>query len=212
MSERMHQLPDKMILATRNRHKIEELQGLLSPYGIELLSSLDFPNIPDVIEDGTTFEENATKKALEIASQTGIPALADDSGLSVDALDGAPGIYSARYAGEPADDSANNEKLLIELATLPDEQRGAHFVSVIAYATPKGSVHTFRGTCEGKILHEGRGTNGFGYDPLFFLPEHGATMAELDIEEKNRISHRAHAYQKFILWLDQVSVLSQQHY
>lgn len=206
MSDRTNQLPNKVILATRNRHKVEELRALLSPFGIEVVSALDFPHIPDVVEDGQTFEENATKKAVEIASKTGIHALADDSGLSVDALEGAPGIYSARYAGEPANDAANNEKLLLNLAHVPEEKRSAHFVSVLAYASPGGDVHTFRGVCEGKILYAGRGNNGFGYDPLFFLPEHGRTMAEIDPVEKNRISHRARAYQKFIAWIEQASV------
>lgn len=201
MNVEMNTLPTKLILATRNKHKVEELISLLQPFGIEVLSALDFPEIPDVIEDGTTFEENASKKAIEIARQTGLYSLADDSGLEVDALDGAPGIYSARYAGEPANDAANNKKLLEQLANVPDEARGARFVSVIAYASPAGDVVTFRGTCEGRILRELRGTNGFGYDPLFFLEDHNATMAEIAAEEKNRISHRAKAYLSFIEWL-----------
>lgn len=203
MSNSMSHLPNKLILATRNRHKVEELEALLSPFQIEVFSALDFPDLPDVIEDGTTFEENASKKAIEIARQTGYYALADDSGLSVDVLNGEPGIYSARYAGEPSNDAANNQKLLNRLTDVPDGQRSAHFVSVIAYASPEGIIHTFRGICEGVILREPRGTNGFGYDPLFYLPERGLSMAELEPSEKNVMSHRARAYQKFIAWLEE---------
>lgn len=202
-TNKLSSLPNRIVLATRNRHKVSELQALVAPLGIEVLSAIDYPDLPDVIEDGTTFEENAVKKAREIAAKTGEHTLADDSGLCVDALDGAPGVYSARYAGENGNDAANNEKLLEALADVPDDQRTAHFVSVIAYATPNGAIHTFRGTCEGVILRTYRGTNGFGYDPLFYLPEHGMTMAELDPSEKNRISHRARAYHQFIAWLQE---------
>lgn len=194
-------LPDQIILATRNRHKVDELHALLSPLAIRVASVLDYPNMPDVVEDGATFEANAIKKARAITAYTGLPALADDSGLCVDALDGAPGVYSARYAGENGNDVANNAKLLAALADIPDVERGAQFVSVIAYATPAGDIHTFRGTCAGIITRAPRGTNGFGYDPLFYLASHEQTMAELAPSEKNQISHRARAYEQFVTWL-----------
>lgn len=201
MNKTTKSFPKMIVLATRNRHKVSELQALLAPLGITVQSAIDYPDMPDVIEDGHTFEENAIKKALEVSRFTGLHALADDSGLSVKALDGAPGVYSARFAGEQCDDRANNEKLLHMLMDIPDGERQAHFVSVLAYATPEGDIHTFHGTCDGIILREARGNNGFGYDPLFFLPQYGMTMAELEPEEKNRISHRAKAYQKFVGWL-----------
>lgn len=201
MKANTNSFPATIVLATRNRHKVDELQAMLSPLGIEVKSALDYPSMPEVVEDGMTFEENAIKKAMEVSRYTGLPALADDSGLSVDALGGAPGVYSARFAGENGNDQANNAKLLQLMADIPDGERQAHFVSVLAYATPSGEIHTFRGTCEGIILRETRGSNGFGYDPLFYLPKYGKTMAELAPEEKNRISHRANAYQKFVEWL-----------
>lgn len=201
MSVKTKSFPATLILATRNRHKVDELQALLQPLGISVKSALDYPDMPEVIEDGSTFEENAVKKAVEVSRFTGLPALADDSGLSVDALGGAPGVFSARFAGEDHNDRANNAKLLQLMADIPDGERQAHFVCILAYATPSGNIHTFRGICEGMILRETRGNHGFGYDPLFFLPKYGKTMAELEPEEKNRISHRAKAYQKFVEWL-----------
>lgn len=197
----MNHLPRQVILATHNKHKVEELSALLAPLKIRVFSAADFPELPDVIEDGSTFEENAIKKAKEIAQFTGISAIADDSGLCVDALNGEPGIFSARYAGEHGNDQANNQKLLERMSDIPDDQRTAYFISVIAFANTDGSVHTFSGTCKGKILREARGSNGFGYDPLFYIPELGMTMAELSPQEKNRVSHRARAYQRFLQWL-----------
>jgi len=197
----MNHLPRQVILATHNKHKVEELSALLAPLKIRVFSAADFPELPDVIEDGSTFEENAIKKAKEVAQFTGISAIADDSGLCVDALNGEPGIFSARYAGEHGNDQANNQKLLERMSDIPDDQRTAHFISVIAFANTDGSVHTFNGTCKGKILREARGSNGFGYDPLFYIPELGMTMAELSSQEKNRVSHRARAYQRFLQWL-----------
>lgn len=197
----MNSLPQQIILASRNKHKIEELQALLSPLGIEVLSALDVPELPDVVEDGETFADNAIKKAVEIANQTGIYALADDSGLVVSALDGAPGVYSARYAGEGAGDEANNRKLLDMMKDIPAEERGAYFFSVLAFAEPQGAVKTFEGRCAGFILDKPRGQYGFGYDPLFYLPEYDQSMAEISPEEKNRTSHRARAYAQFVDWL-----------
>ncbi len=184
----------KLVIATRNAHKLEEIRAIFDFSSLEVLSAFDFPDIPDVVEDGDTLEANAIKKADEIAKATGCWALADDSGLEVDALDGAPGVYSARYAGEPCSYPANNEKLLHELTD--KENRAARFRTVIALSDPAGSVQTVAGECPGVIIDELRGTNGFGYDPLFVPDGYSETFAELDSEVKNRISHRARALQK----------------
>ena len=184
----------KLILATRNAHKLEEIRAIFDFKSLEVLSAFDFPEIPDVVEDGDTLEANAIKKAVEIAAATGCWALADDSGLEVAALGGAPGVYSARYAGEQCSYSDNNEKLLCELAGKPD--RSARFRTVIALSDPEGNVQTVEGACPGRIIEELRGTNGFGYDPLFVPEGYTETFAELDSEVKNRISHRALALQK----------------
>lgn len=186
--------PAKVVFASRNRGKARELAALIDGAGIELLSLADLPGAPDVVEDGETFEENAAKKARTIAVWSGLPAVADDSGLEVDAIDGAPGVRSARFAGEGATDADNNAKLLRLMADVPLERRTARFVSVIAVATPDGSVRTVRGTCEGMIGREPRGTGGFGYDPLFIVPECGLTLAEMDLTTKNRFSHRGRAF------------------
>lgn len=183
----------KIVVATRNRKKLEELQRLMKDIKIELLSLDDFPHVPEVIEDGKTFEENAIKKAIFIAKATGLPAIADDSGLVVDALEGAPGIYSARYAGEPSDDRKNIEKLLRDMATFPDHKRQAHFICVIALATPKGEVKTFTGSVDGIITKEPRGEGGFGYDPVFEPEGLNRTFAEISREEKDSMSHRMRA-------------------
>ena len=182
----------KLILATRNQGKRREIQDMLGS-DIQVLSLEAFPNAPEVIEDGKTFEANAIKKAREIATYTGLPALADDSGLVVNALNGAPGIYSARYAGENATDEANNAKLVENLRNIPANQRTAHFCCAMALATPDGHIQTAEAIWKGRILTTPRGTNGFGYDPLFFIPTHHCTSAELSSDEKNRISHRGQA-------------------
>ncbi|MBN2702856.1 MAG: XTP/dITP diphosphatase [Pontiellaceae bacterium] len=184
----------KLVIATRNAHKLEEIQAIFDFANLEVLSAFDFPDIPDVIEDGETLEENATKKATEIAAATGCWTLADDSGLEVDALDGAPGVYSARYAGEHVSYADNNVKLLRELAD--KEDRSARFRTVIALSDPEGNVKLVSGECAGTIIEEGRGANGFGYDPLFVPNGYSETFAELSSEVKNRISHRANALQK----------------
>ncbi len=184
----------KLIIATRNPHKLEEIRAIFDFQGLEVLSAFDFPDIPDVVEDGDTLEANAIKKAVEIAAATGSWALADDSGLEVFALGGAPGVYSARYAGEECSYEANNEKLLCELAV--KEDRSAQFRTVIALSDPEGNVQTLEGACPGVIIEELRGTNGFGYDPLFVPEGYAETFAELDSGVKNRISHRARALQK----------------
>lgn len=184
----------KLVIATRNAHKLEEIREIFDFQSLEVLSAFDFPDIPDVVEDGDTFEANAIKKAVEIAKATNCWAMADDSGLEVDALGGAPGVYSARYAGEPCSYSSNNEKLLRELAGKPD--RSARFRTVVALSDPEGNVQTQDGVCPGTIIEELRGANGFGYDPLFVPEGYSETFAELDPQEKNRISHRARALQK----------------
>lgn len=181
----------KLVIATRNPHKLEEIRAIFNFQGLEVLSAFDFPEIPDVVEDAETFEGNANKKAVEIAKATGCWALADDSGLEVDALNGAPGVYSARYAGEPCSYENNNTKLLNDLAGRED--RSARFRTVIALSDPEGNVKNVAGACEGSMIEELRGTNGFGYDPLFVPEGYSETFAELDASIKNKISHRANA-------------------
>jgi len=180
-----------LFVATRNPGKLRELRRLLAGDPIELESLLDRPDLPDVVEDADTFEGNARKKALEMARATGLPALADDSGLEVDALGGAPGVKSARWSGEG--DEANNDKLLAEMAARPGAVRTARYRAVVALAWPDGTVEVAHGVCEGTIGAERRGTHGFGYDPLFLVPGTGKTYAELEPDEKNRVSHRAMA-------------------
>ncbi len=183
----------KLILATRNEGKVREIVALLAPLGVEVVSLAAYPEIPEVAEDGDTFVENALAKARTVMTYTGRLVMADDSGLEVDALNGAPGVHSARFAGEPRDDARNNQKLLHLLQGVPFEQRTARFRCVIALVAPDGTERISEGVCEGLIGFEPRGTGGFGYDPLFYVPDLGKTFAELDLETKNRISHRARA-------------------
>lgn len=183
----------KLVFATRNKGKLRELRQLLQLDHLEILALDDIPGTPEVEEDGDTFAENATKKAREIMEATGLPALADDSGLEVDALGGAPGVHSARYAGEDATDGDRINLLLSELQGVPHEQRTARFRCVVAIATPTRELYSAEGVCEGLIAFEPTGQGGFGYDPVFYLPEYGCTMAQLPQAEKNRISHRARA-------------------
>ena len=186
----------KIVVGTRNNGKVREIQTALAdlPFAVVGLPETD---IPDVEETGTTFQENAILKARHYCQFTGEYCLADDSGLEVDALDGEPGVYSARYAGLDATDAANNEKLLTVLKEVPPSGRTARFRSVLVLAGPDGSLLLVDGVCEGVILDEARGTGGFGYDPLFYMPSQGKTMAEMTIEEKNRISHRGNALKSF---------------
>lgn len=184
----------KLIIATRNAHKLTEIQAIFDFQDLEVFSALDFPDIPDTIEDGQTLEANAIKKALEMAAATGCWAIADDSGLEVAALDGAPGVYSARYAGPSCSYANNNTKLLRELA--PHADRSAQFRTVIALSDPNGQVRTVDGACPGRIIEDLKGNNGFGYDPLFVPAGQTQTFAELPTEIKNKISHRARALQK----------------
>lgn len=211
----MAKLTDQVVIATRNAGKLKEFADMFATLGIQVKSLADYPELPDVIEDRDTFAGNALKKAQEMADQLGLPVLADDSGLCVDALGGAPGVYSARYAGEPANDAANNAKLLRELAALvapvqlsvqekthPPVYSAARFVSVLVLYNPAdGWALSAEGTCSGYILTAPCGEAGFGYDPLFYMPEYGQTLAEMTLTEKNRVSHRAHALQKLIAQL-----------
>jgi len=183
----------RLILATRNQGKIKELVSLLSPLDLEVVSLSLYPEIPEIIEDGTTFVENAVIKAKTIALATGCLAMGDDSGLEVDYLNGAPGIFSARFAGEKSNDDANNSKLLKLLENVPWEERKARFICVVAIAIPSGRIFTAEGSCQGVIAFEQKGSGGFGYDPLFYVTEFGKTFAELEPAVKNTISHRARA-------------------
>lgn len=184
----------KYVLASKNVHKAEEIRAILgNSYEIVTQSDAGAGNI-DVTEDGKTFEENAVKKAVQIMRATGLPAIADDSGLAVDILDGAPGIYSARFAGEHATDEENLQKLLQELDGVTFDKRTAKFVCVIAVAFPDSKeVKLYRGECKGRILTEKRGENGFGYDPVFYVEKYDCTMAQLEPHIKNAISHRSNA-------------------
>ncbi|MBN1192409.1 MAG: XTP/dITP diphosphatase [Coriobacteriia bacterium] len=183
----------KLLIASANKGKVAEYRALLDGVDCELLSLADAGLDGDIEETGTTYEENARLKAVACAQRSGLLTLADDSGLEVDALWGEPGIRSARYAGEKATDSERVAHLLAKLKDVPDEQRGARFVCVIAIATPEGEVTYCNGECRGSIVTEPRGAKGFGYDPSFLVPEFGVTMAELPPEVKNRISHRGRA-------------------
>ncbi len=181
----------KLLVATGNRHKRDEIRRILAIDELELVGLDDIPGAPEVIEDGATFEANAVKKAVQHARHAGLWTLADDSGIAVAVLDGAPGVWSARYAGAPCDDAANNRKLLAALADAHD--RRAAFSCVIALAAPDGRVETVRGDCPGLVVETPRGSGGFGYDPLFMPEGVGVTFAELAPADKNRISHRARA-------------------
>lgn len=192
----------KIFLATGNKHKIDEIKAIFKNLkDIEILSIKDGIEIPEVIEDGDTFEANSAKKALEIAKFTGMITIADDSGLCVDALGGAPGVYSARYSGEGATDTSNNEKLIKNLQGI--ENRKAHFVSVITLGKPDGKSYSFRGEVEGEIIDIPRGNTGFGYDPHFYVEKYGKTLAEMP-EMKNVISHRANALKKLEVELEKI--------
>ena len=183
-----------LVLATRNRHKMQELAALLKDLDIQIKTLDEFPDVPEVIEDGETCEANAIKKATAVSVNTGLFAVADDTGLEVDALDGRPGVFAARYAGEHATYEDNWRKLLDELTGVPRDRRTARFLTVAALASPSGEVNVATGTLDGIIAEEPAGARGFGYDPVFFVPELGRTLAELSGDEKNRVSHRAKAF------------------
>lgn len=188
----------QLLLATRNRHKKEELESLLQDSGVEILTLDDLPPLPEVEEDGTSFQENAVKKARSTALASGHYCLADDSGLVVDILKGQPGIYSARYAGPDADDEKNNRKLLGMLEDVAQEQRKARFVCVIAIAAPRGETCTVQGSCPGSIAFAPQGQGGFGYDPLFIPDGFSCTFAQMNAEQKNHISHRGRALKEAV--------------
>jgi XTP/dITP diphosphohydrolase len=186
----------ELVLATKNRDKIKEIKHLLRGLKVKILSIEDYPDLPEVHEDGETLRDNAIKKAVTIAAYTGKWALADDTGLAVAALDGAPGVYSARFAGPGCKYIDNNRKLLSMLDTMPKSKRKAQFTCVIALADPRGKVHSVSGVINGYIGTEMKGRHGFGYDPVFVVPEFGKTFAQLGLKTKNQISHRGKALEK----------------
>ena len=188
----------KICAATGNAGKLRELRRILEAQGHEVVSQKELGITIEPEETGTTFAENAKIKAEAFCKATGLPTVADDSGLCTDALNGAPGVYSARYAGHHGDDAANNAKLLHEMADVPAGQRAAKFVSAICFMLPDGRALEVAGECPGSISFAETGSNGFGYDPLFYIPSEGCTMAELTAERKNEISHRAVALRNFV--------------
>ena len=191
----MSKLPKKVVMATGNPGKIREIARLLDGLGIDIVAQSEF-GVADAEETGTTFAENSLIKARHAAAATGLPAIADDSGLVVDALGGAPGVYSARYAGPECDDEANNFRLLAALEGVED--RTAAFHCIASYVEPAGETLVAEGIWRGSILHAGQGDGGFGYDPLFFVPDCGCSSAELSSEQKNRRSHRGQALRKLV--------------
>jgi XTP/dITP diphosphohydrolase len=186
-----------LVVGSRNRKKREEILEILGDTGLTLKDLTSWPDAPEVVEDGATFEANARKKAVELSRRLGHWVLGEDSGLVVPALNGRPGVYSARYAGKQGDDEANNNRLLAELAPLPEDSRAAYYVCTAALADPQGEVQAVvEGRCHGVILRERRGTGGFGYDPLFLIPEYHHTFGELSARVKHALSHRARALEQ----------------
>jgi len=196
----------EIVIATSNGGKAKDFEALFSPQGIRVLTLLDVDQAIDVEETGVTFEENAILKAETVSRLLGKTVIADDSGLEIDALNGRPGVYSARYAGLDKSDEANIDKVLNELADVPAEERTARFRCVLAVAGPGRETETFSGSCEGVIQTERKGENGFGYDPIFYVPNKGKTMAELSQDEKNVISHRGAALRKMEIRLPDIIV------
>jgi len=191
-----------IVLATTNKKKVEEMKRMFDGFGISFITLDSFPDFPEVLEDGKTFRANALKKARAVSKFTGYPAVADDSGLEVGAIDGAPGVFSARYAGDKAKDSDNVKKLLREMRPLSRRtDRAARFVCCIAFATPEGEYKTFTGYVRGIIGKKRKGFNGFGYDPVFYPEGHDRTFAEMTDLEKDRLSHRGRAMLKFYRYL-----------
>lgn len=198
--------PSPLVIASRNAKKVGEIAGLLAPHKVIVRSVDEFDDVPDVVEDGATFGENAAIKATQTARVLGHWTLGEDSGLCVDALDGGPGIYSARFSGEDATDLANNQLLIERLADVPDAKRGAHYVCHVAVSDPAGEVRlSVEATCRGRIVTAARGENGFGYDPHFLLREYHRTFGELSPVVKQHLSHRARAFARLIPGL--VSIL-----
>jgi len=198
----MENLPERILIATHNPGKVREIGELVKDLPIVFLSLSDVDEAPEVVEDGRTFEENALKKARTLAAATGMVTLADDSGLCIEALDGRPGVQSARYAGKDASDAEKCIRILQEMENVPDHARTARFVCAMALITPEGEEKMFRGSCEGKITREPRGTGGFGYDPIFYFEEARCTFAEMDRHSKNRVSHRGRALRAFARFLE----------
>ncbi len=192
-----------LIIASKNQGKINEFKDLLQEYDIEIKSLLDYEEIPDVEETGTTFHENAALKAKTIGDLLNCPVIADDSGLMIDALDGRPGVYSARYAGEESDDEKNNLKVLKEMESVDEDKRSARYIAVLAFYRPGEEVIFREGYCEGEIIFGERGKHGFGYDPIFIPQGYTKTMGQLKSYEKNIISHRAEALHQFKKWLNE---------
>ena len=199
----MNNMKKKFIVATKNKGKLNEIKEILSDFDYEVLSMTDLGINKEIEETGSTFEENALIKAKAVWNLTGETVMADDSGLEVDALNGAPGIYSSRFAGPNATDEERNKKLLALLEEVPFEKRKARFVCAIAVVYPDGSDFVVRGTCDGYIAFKPEGNNGFGYDPLFYVPEFGMTTAQMDPKKKHSISHRGKALQEMINMLKQ---------
>lgn len=193
----------RLVIASNNQGKVREIKEILGSFFDDVISLKEGGYAIDVVEDGTTFEENAAKKAREVMELTGYAALADDSGLAVDALNGAPGVYSARFSGEGATDAKNNAKLLELLKDVPEAERGASFICCMALAVPGKPIRTVQGSCEGSILLKPQGEGGFGYDPLFFVPGEGGTFSEISMEVKNRISHRGKALRAMLAILEE---------
>ncbi len=191
----------EIVLATKNKNKIKEVKRIIRDKSISMLTIDDFPGCPEVEEDGTTFEANAVKKALAVAHYTEKPSLADDSGLEVYALNGAPGTFSSRYAGKEADDRRNIQKLLYEMLLVDEEKRGARFTCCVALAFPDGIVKTFFGYIEGRIGKEPKGVKGFGYDPVFYPEGESRSFAEMSGEEKDALSHRGKALKELEKYL-----------
>ena len=196
----------KLVIATQNKGKVAEFERLLGPKGIEVVSLLDYPDLPEVEETGDSFEANARLKAESIAKLLNLPVLADDSGLVVPYLNGAPGIYSARYAGQPKSDKANIDKLLREMSQARGDQRQAYFVTCLVLASPDHDSYVVEGRAYGTIALEPSGESGFGYDPVFYVDQEGATFAQIPLSRKNQISHRANAIKALLAslpeWLE----------
>ena len=196
----------KLVLASNNAHKLQELRAILSTLGMEVVSQREAGVFVEPDENGATFEENSYIKAKTVMDACGLPTVADDSGLMVDALGGEPGVFSARYGGNACQSDRDRlEYLLRKMEGVPDKKRTAHFVSVITMLTPDGKKVVARGECPGRILREAHGENGFGYDPVFYVPEEGCTFAQLAPERKNQISHRARALEAFVRQIREVN-------
>ncbi|RWR11110.1 XTP/dITP diphosphatase [Siminovitchia fortis] len=196
-----------VIIATKNKGKAKEFERLFSKYGMEVKTLIDFPDVPDIEETGETFEENAIIKAEAIAKLANSIVVADDSGLAIDALGGRPGVYSARYAGAEKNDEDNIDKVLSEMEAVNEEERTARFYCALAVAGPDFETITVNGTCEGMILNERRGSEGFGYDPIFYVPSEGKTMAEMSPKRKNELSHRAAAMKNLEPYIEKLSLM-----